>query len=305
MYLLSIYRSLIFALQSLWRNIWLSVITVFIIILTFLSLNFLVGLNFLAQSAIAAVKDKVDISIYFKPEVRAEAIDNIKGQIMGMSQVKEVTLTTAEQNLATFQQRHQNNQVITDTLQALGNNPLGSTLIIRAKNIADYPIILAALDKPEFNELLEDKGFESHDEIIAKIDSMTSQTRSFGVGISLVFALIVTLIVFNTIRIAIFSHRDEIAIMKLVGASNWFVRAPFLVESFFYALIGVILGTGLLFLSLWLIQPHLTAFFGDGNFNLLSYYQHYCYIIIGAEFGFLALLSMITAGFALSKYLKV
>lgn len=305
MFLLAIFRSLKFASQSFWRNFWLSVVTIFIIVLTFLSLNSLVVLNFLGQSAITAVKDKIDISVYFKEGIKDSAILELKNQIAALPKVKEVKFYSAEQNLETFKALHQDNPAILETLLNLQNNPLGGTLVIKAKNITDYPSILQALDKPEINQLLEDKNFDSHEKVINKINSITTNAQRVGIIVSAIFAIIVALIVFNTIRIAIFSHREEIGIMKLVGASNWFVRSPFIIESIFYALAGAIVSIAIIYGLLTLLQPQITNFFTGLNFNVIDYYNQNWLVIFGWEFLGIVILNFLACSLAVGKYLKV
>ncbi|MFA6428157.1 MAG: permease-like cell division protein FtsX [Candidatus Buchananbacteria bacterium] len=304
MFLVSFYRSIKFALQSFSRNFWLSLITIFIIVLTFLSLNFLVVLNFLTNSAITAVKDKIDISLYFETTVKESAIAEVKQQIQALPQVKEIKYVSAEQNLETFKNRNQQNDSILATLQALQSNPLGGTIIIKAKELADYPIIFKAIDTPEINELLYEKGFDTHQEIISRITNLTQQTQTAGIVISLIFAIIVALIVFNTIRIAIFAHREEIAIMKLVGASNWFIRAPFIFESFLYALIGCLVAVLLIYGLLSLLQPQLVNFFQGLDVNIITYYNQNWYLIFGAELLVIMMLNFVSCSLAVGKYLK-
>lgn len=305
MFVLALYRSLVFALQSFWRNFWLSLVTIFIIVLTFLSLNSLVVLNFLTNSAIVAVKDKVDISIYFKEGVKDSAIEEVKNKISGLPQVKEVRFYSAEQNLETFTARHQGDPTTLATLQALQNNPLGATINIKAKDLAAYPEILKAIDQPAINELLEDKGFDTHELVINKINSLTKQVQNAAIIVSLIFAIIAALIVFNTIRIAIFSHREEIAVMKLVGASNWFVRAPFILESMLYALVGCLVSALVIYALLGLLQPQLTSFFAGLNIDIISYYNQNWLLIFGWELLVIIILNFIACLLAVGKYLKV
>src|SRR3989344_973312 len=104
MIIITIKRSLWFALQSFWRNIWLSLATIFIISLTFLSINFLVIINAISDSAIAAVQNKIDVSIYFKQDVRESKVAEVKATLETLSQVKELIYISPDEKLETLSQ---------------------------------------------------------------------------------------------------------------------------------------------------------------------------------------------------------
>ncbi|MFA6919391.1 MAG: permease-like cell division protein FtsX [Patescibacteria group bacterium] len=305
MLILSFGRSLIFAFQSFWRNFWLSLATIVIIFLTFLSINFLIGINAVSDSALAAVKDRVDISVYFKPEVPEAKISEIKSHLGSMAQVKEIIYKSPEQNLKEFQDRHKNDANIQETLKELEGNPLGGTLIIRAGQLSEYPEILKAVDNPAYTDLIEEKNYEDHQLVISRINDISDNVRKGAILISILFVLIAILIVFNTVRIAIFTHQNEISIMKLVGASNWFIRAPFILESIFSGIIGCLLALAVVYPLLSLIQPQLSSFFNGANFDLIGYFNGHFIWIVGGQLVGIILLNFISSGAAISRYLKV
>ncbi|MFA4871537.1 MAG: permease-like cell division protein FtsX [Patescibacteria group bacterium] len=305
MLLVAIHRSVLFALQSFWRNFWLSLATIFIIFLAFVSINFLIFLSAVSDSAINAVKEKIDVSIYFKPDIRESKINEVKSHLETLSQVKEITYHSSAQNLESFTQRHASDAVISDTLKELAGNPLGATLIIKAKELSDYPEILKAVDNPAYNELIEEKNYDDHRVVIDRINSITNNIRRGGLIISLIFVIIAILIVFNTVRIAIFTHQNEISIMKLVGASNWFIRAPFILESIFSGVIACLLAVALVYPVLSFIQPHLANFFDGAAFDLVGYFNQRFLLIFGGQLLGIILLNIIASSLAIGKYLKV
>jgi len=294
-----------FALQSFGRNIWLSIATIFIIFLAFVSINFLVLINGISQSAIAAVQDKVDISVYIKTDVSESKIMEMKNHLSSMAEIKNIVYKSPELNLKEFQERHASDEKIQETLKELNNNPLGATLIVKAKELTDYPNVLKSLDNPAYSDLIEEKNFEDHSAAIDRINTIADNVKRGCLAVSIMFAIIAILIVFNTVRIAIFTHQNEIAIMKLVGAGNWFVRSPFIIESVLTGVIGCAIALALVYPLVSFVQPQLSSFFGDMNFNLISYFNANLIKIIGFELLGIIVVNIISSSLAIGKYLNV
>lgn len=305
MFLLTFGRSIIFAFQSFWRNIWLSLATVFIICLALLSINFLIIINAISDSAIVAVQNRIDVSVYFKPTVREAKISEVKSQWEGLPQVKNIVYKSPEENLEDFKSRHQNDASIQETLKELEGNPLGGTLVIKAKNLDSYPQILSAIDNPAYSDLIEEKNYDDHQTIINRLNSITGNVKKGALIISLLFAIISILIVFNTVRIAIFTHQNEISIMKLVGANNWLVRAPFIWESIIAGVIACVLVMLIIYPLLSFIQPYFAKYLQGVDFNLIAYFNHHIIFIFGGQLAGIIIINFLSSMLAIGKYLKV
>ena len=301
----AIYQVIIFAWQGFWRNFWLSVVTMTIIALAILSLNFLIIINVLSENTVNLIKDKVDVSLYFKPEATEAQVLEVQTFLSALTEIKNIVYISQPQALQNFRQRHQPDQIIIESLEALSENPLSATLVIKAKNIEDYPAIMAVLDNSRYNILIADKSFDDNKIYIATIKQVADNINRIGLLASGLLIAIALLIVFNTIRVAIYTHREEIAIMKLVGASNWFIRSPFLVESIFYGLIGTSLALAITYPVLNLIQPYVNNFFLSNELNLKLYFQQNLGQIFGLEILIISLLNILGSSFALRRYLKV
>lgn len=305
MIIVTIKRSIWFAMQSFWRNIWLSLATIFIISLTFMSINFLVAINAISDSAINVVKEKVDVSIYFKQDVRESKIAEIKSRLESMSEVRETIYISPDENLEEFKERRKDDLAIQEVLAELEGNPLGAILIVRAKNLGDYPEILKAIDNPAYTDLIEKKGYDDHQTAIENINMITNNIKKGALIVSFMFVIIAILIVFNTVRIAIFTHRQEIGIMKLVGASNSFIRSPFILENVFSGIIACTIAIVVIYSILSMIQPHLANFFSGVDFNIISYFNSNFIVIFGTQLLGIIILNVISSSLALVKYLKV
>lgn len=302
--LVSFYRIFKFAWQSFWRNIWLSIVTITIIVLTFISVNFLIILNFISDTTIETLKDKIDVSIYFFQNIPEPQVLEVKTYLSSLAQVKDITYISQQQALENFREKHKNEPEIIQSLEELEQNPLGATLIIKANDIKNYPEILEILENSKYNNLISDKNFEDNRLYIQKINQISWSISKIGIITILIFIFIAVLIVFNTIRVAIYTHREEIGIMKLVGATNWFIKAPFILESISYGIIACGISLLILYPILSLIQPYLNNFF-LAEFNILRYFNQNFLKIFGLELLGIILLNVISSHIALSRYLRV
>jgi len=305
MFFLSLTRIIRFSLQNFYRNFWLSLVTITIIVLTLFSLTSLIVLNAAANQAILAIKDKIDISLYFATDTQEEQVQLIKQSIEKYEGVKEVNYISAQEALEKFKKAHQDDELIQDALKELDENPLGPILTIKAKDVSLYPQILNQIKKDGIDKLTEEIDYDDHKLVISKLETISQKVRSFGFIISGFFALIALLVAFNTIRIGIYTHRHEIGIMKLVGASNWFIRMPFLLEGVFYAVLGSIAFWLIFYLLISILQPVFYNFFIDINFNLMSYLSNHFLYIFGFELILIIVLNLISSFIAVGKYLRV
>ncbi len=297
------WRIVVSAWKHFVRNIWLSLTTIFVLLLAILSVNVLVGVNALLTNAVGLLEDKVDVSVYFKSDTAQGVLDQAKFFVMGLPQVRSAELVPADQALEAFKKRHAGDDATLSALNEIDGNPLGATLIVKAKRTSDYTFLLEALQNPQFNFAIESKNFESHEDAIQRVRLIGQSVRSFGIGLIAVFAVFSVLIVFNTIRVAIYTQREEIGVMRLVGASNAFVRWPFVLEGLFLAGISLVLASGVVGIVVTWLEPHINPFF-DGHAGLVAYFVQHAQqlaLIQGLGLGGLVALS---SWAAVGKYLR-
>lgn len=302
--LTSVARVIKFAFQNFWRNIWLSVITVTILILTLLTVNILVMLQVLGDMAVRSVEERIDLTVSMQPETSPETVAELRAYISSLAQATSVALISPEEALAEFRERHADNPQILESLEELEGNPFGATLVVRARSTADYPFILETLENPSYRDSIQDKNFTDHEAVIERISRITDRLRRFGVALAGVFSVIAVLIIMNTIRVAIYTYREEIGIMKLVGASNWFVRMPFLLESIIYSVLAVVITALIVFPAVAAIEPYLERFFESTSVGLLEFFTSQAVFVFGYELLALVVLTIFSTSLAVGRYLK-
>ncbi|MFH0779889.1 MAG: permease-like cell division protein FtsX [Parcubacteria group bacterium] len=301
----SFMRALKFAFQDFRRNIWLSVVTITVLILALLSVNILISFNAISEKIISSVQDKIDISVFFKPESKPAQVVDFQKKIRNLPEVKEAIYVSKDEALQEFETRHANDQEILDALKELQANPLNDALVIKAKDIDSFNKVLTYLGLPENQNIIKFQDFTDHQKIINRVNVISDKVNQFSIGLTAVFSLIAVLIVFNAIKVTIYTHREEINVMRLVGASNWFIRLPFLLESVLYGLFAIILTGVLLYVIFRATGSYISSFAETYNFSLISYYGAHFASIFSAELLAVILLSIISSGIAVGKYLRV
>jgi cell division transport system permease protein len=302
---ISLARIIKFSLQDIGRNIWLSLVTIVILVLTLFSVNMLLAVRAISSTAVSTIKQKIDMSIYLKPDAPAEWISFLQAKIAEIPYVGEVRFVSKEEALANFTKNYQRDAKISEALRELGGvNPLSPSLVVKPKNLNDFNALIQSLQQTK-DPIIEAGDFDNHKEIIDKIDAITKKVSDAGLIVSLLFVVVTLLVIYNTARVAIYTHRNEIAIMRLVGASNWFIRGPFLLSSLIYTLIGMVLLVSIFYVFLNLLQPYLETFFASYNFNIINYFSSNFVLIFGAEFVVAALVNLLAAWWAVGRYTKV
>jgi cell division transport system permease protein len=299
----SFLRILKFAFQDLVRNLSLSFMTVFILVLMLLSVNTLWSLDVLTKAAVEAVKKQIDISIYFVPEATDKNVNEIKSYVAMFPEVTNIELQSKDEVLASFREQHKLQKEALDALAELGKNPFGPTMIVKTKEPKDYKKIIDALNVPEYENLIEAKSFDNHQDAIERLQNITNRIEKIGFGLTILFALISFLIIFNTIRVAINTQRMEINIKRLVGASNWFIRGPYFVESLTFTFLSVVCTMAIVFLGLKWIDPYLAVVLPNG-FSLTNYFKSNMLMLFGAQALAVLLLTVLSSGLAMRKQLK-
>ena len=295
-------------LTGFYRNRTVSLSSIFILTITLSIISSFYFTRAIFDYTLGQVRDKVDVRVYFTTDATDSQINDVKAKLLGLSQVKNVVYISRDQALADFKTKHGDDQLTIQALDELGANPFGASLSIQAKDPSQYEYIANSLSTG--GKLLGDSQ-SSIDKInyyqikdsIDKLGNIINWTNTVGFWLSIIFIAMSCMIVYNTIRLAIFTYRDEIAVMKLVGASNWFIRGPFLVEAMLYGILATVV-TLIFFYpaTIWVTKK--TVFFFEGM-NLNQYYLDHFFALSGLLLASGVLLAVISSFFAVRKYLKV
>ena len=302
--MLSFLRIFKFALQDIGRNIGLSFMTVFVLVLMLLSLNTLFFVRLVTNEATTTIKDQIDVSIYFSHEATDEEIDEVFTFVSSLSEVEHSTFFSRDEVLEQFRQLHADNDDILASLDELGNNPLGPTMVVKTHEPSQYAAVIEALSVPEYEGVVEAKTFADTQKAIERIDTITASIEKFSLSLTIFFALIAFLIILNTIRVAIYTQRTEISIKKLVGATNSFVRGPYMIESLIFSVVGVAITLTMVYFLAGFIDPYIAVVFGQLSF-LTNYFASHILALAGIQFSAVFLLTLLSSMLAMRRYLRV
>lgn len=288
------------------RNGLVSFAAVLVATITLSFVTIIILLQAVLYFSLNNIKDKVDVTIYFNVGASEEKILSLKESLLKLPEVSEVTYTSDKEALELFRARHQNDYPTIAALDEIGTNPLGAYLNIKAKDISQYENIANFLksDDPAVSasvNIIEKINYHQNKLVIDRLNSLISGAQRLGLLITFILVIISIIITFNTIRLAIFISKEEIGVMRLVGASKMYVRGPFMVAGVIYGVIATFI-TLIIFLPVTFWLGHsMTNFFG---FNIFDYFiSNFIQIfILNLLFG--TLLGIISASLAVRKYLN-
>jgi len=257
------------------RNGFVSLAAVLIMTITLFVVATLIVSGAALNSVLKQLTDNVDVTVYFTTSATEEQMTELQKSLQALPEVASVTYESREQALAAFQERHKNDQLTMQALQELGANPLGASLEVRAKETSQYEAIAQFLENQqssgtEVGKSIDTINFSQNKTAIDRLTGVIATSRTLGFAIALILGAASILIAFNTVRLAIYTARDEIGVMNLVGASHWYVRGPFMIAGILYGVISALVVLVLLYpLTIWL-GPGSERFFG--SFNVFTYF---------------------------------
>ncbi len=284
-----------------------SAATVLVMTITLGIIGSLIFLSALLNFTLDSIREKVDVSVYFVTTASEEEIFLLQDKLEALPQVKEVSYTSRDEALSIFRERHANDQLTLQALDELGENPLDASLEVQATNPDQYESIVTFLEatpalSASGTSIIDRINYQQNKEVIDRLSLAIQATRDIGIVVVVLFAVASILIAFATIRLAIYSSKEEIAVMRLVGASNAYVRGPFMVTGVVTGVVASLLVIAILLPASWYVSGKTIFWFG--GFSLFEYYiTHFGPIfltLIGAGIVLGALASL----FAVRKYLR-
>ncbi len=288
------------------RNAWLSAAATAVMTITLTLIVFSYITNSALTSTVKSVTDKIDVSLYLADSTTPDQIQGIKDKLTQTGNVDSFIFISKADALAKYRRDNKSNDKL---LQAISeaDNPLPASIQIKAKDPRKINVLADIAGRSDVRPLLDKTAPVSYNEknkkTIDRIVSISNFIRTAGLIGSVIFIIISTLIIFNTIRMAIFTRRDEIEIMKLVGATKWFIRGPFIFEAALYGIFAAIIALALSYSLLLEGAPKLGAYI-DVN-STIAFFRHYPLLIVSIEIVIGVMIGTFSSLLAMSRYLKL
>jgi len=291
------------ALQNFFRNFWLSLTSIIIILLMLFFLSLVYGFNILGQQILSSFKNKMDLGIYLNQNINLNQLSLLRSELENMDEVKEVYYLTPEDSLENFKEKHINDPLILKSLKELNENPLGGVLTLKFHDSSNYEKVISVINRPIYSDLIRDQNFYDYQKLIIVFNQFNQKITGAGLSISGIFALITILVIFTTIKLGALSRNREIKIMRLVGASAWSIRTPFLIEGSLYAFVAWIINSVIILPLVYFSQPYLQKFI-ELDFDLFIYLKTNVFYFWFGLLLFALIVSLIGSSLAIKKYLK-
>ncbi len=285
----------------------MSLSSVFVMVVALLVMGSVIFSNALLTTTLTSLQDKVDVNVYFLSTASEPDVLELRQKIEVLPEVKEVEYESRDQVLEEFRVRHANDSTTLQALDELDDNPFGAVLNIRAKETSQYESVARFLESESVllsngQNIIEKVNYNQNKVVIEKLSSIIDSSQRIGLVIAIVLIFLSVLITFNTIRLAIYIAREEISVMKLVGANAMYIRGPFVVGGMLYGIIAGII-------TLILFYP-ITAWLGSEtenffvNINIFDYYiSNFGQIFLMVMLGGIAI-GAVSSFLAVRRYLK-
>jgi len=294
------------SLTSFKRNWVMSLGAIITIYLSLLLVGVSVGSGFLLSQVVQSVEEKVSIRVYLKDGADPAAVDALQQELITNAEVATVTYTSKEQALEDFK-----NTMVQDSpeiVEQLEGNPLPASLDVDLKDPRNVMLVVDAIKaSPNFTAVADrpddpEKSLKYGQQIVNQLFTFTRILRYVSIVFVALLAVISLIFINNAIRLAIYARRKEIGIMRLVGASNWFIRTPFLMEGVIQSLIGAALAIGSLSIVWLYILPALkeSLTFLPLTLSGTAAAQVALILVVSG-----IIIGLIGSGLAMRRYLKV
>jgi len=285
------------------RNSYVSLGTTGVMAMVLLLFSAMMALNFLSLKIVSSLQEKVDITAYFKTEAGEDEIMKVKDDLYGLKEVSNIEYISREKALDDFRANHAGDVLIQESLAELDSNPLQASLNIKATDPSQYASIVTYLEANKFRSLIDKINFYENEQVIGRVEKISSGLQNWGSLLTMALALVAVLVTFNTIRLTIYNQRQEIEIMKLVGGSNWHIKAPYLVEGGLYGVLAAAVTLVIFYPIVFLASPKVETLMP--NASLIGYFgaNAFQYIVLIVSVGIL--LGVVSSFIAIRRFLKV
>lgn len=298
----SIGRILKLGTVNFWRNGWLSFASTAVLVVTLLVVGVFTITTLVVNSTISSLKEKIDITVHFYDSATDEQIKELQKELTLRSDVASVKYVSKEEALKVWQELPIKDK--TKNLINAENNPLPRGLQIKAKDPKKMQDIADFINTDKYKPITSRLSYEENKNIITRLLNITDFVKKTGLGLAIIFVAISIFVVFNTVRLTIYSRKDEIEIMRLVGAGNAYIRIPFYVEAILYSLVATLVSTLIMWFGISYISPMVNSYLGTVSIDLDAFFKENILKIVLMQLSLAIIIAMISSRLSAWKYLR-
>lgn len=285
-------------MKTAWKHVrrspYQALAAISIMTLTFLAVSVFVFLIIGSSKVINFFESKPQATAFFKDEAKQGNIDALAAQLEQTGKVSSMKFVSKDQALSIYKQQNKNDPLLLELVTA---DILPASLEISTYNISDLPDVATFLKQ---STLVQEVVFQK--DVVNTLSSWTSAIRKIGIALIILLSIVSVFIMTTIISMKISQKKEEIEIMRLIGATNWYISWPFLYEGILYGVFGAVVGWGVSSTGLWYASPYLASFLK--GIPLLPINPLFLLELLGVEIALAILLGMFASLLAVHRYIK-
>lgn len=285
------------------RNSYVTFGTTGVLSLVLLLLLGMTAVRFVGSTVVGALEEKVDVSVYLTTTAKDEDVRALRADLEGLTGVASVEYVSRDDALAMFKERHANDALIQESLAEINENPLEASLNVRASDTAQYGSIVSFLEAHELRSSISTIDYYENEQVISRVQRISDSAQRGGIVAVVILSIIAILVAFNTIRLTIYNQKQEIEIMRLVGGSNWYIRAPFIVEGSMYGIVAGVLALIVFGIGVHMVSPKLALLLS--GVSLQAWFIGELLSIIAITLVVGILLGVVSSVIAIHRFLRI
>lgn len=303
--MITLWRMFKTGFRNLFRNAWLSIAATAIMVVTLVIVAFFAFSALFLQNQLAAVREKIDLTVFLRDEATPDQVKQLQANIQTFDNVAEVRYVSKTDALERLRTSSKDGEQLAKTATEIGN-PLPASLEVRTETLENLDSLNSQIKADSGAIIVASTSNDDSDvrrKVVDRIVSISSGVSKVGTVISVAFLLISLMIIFNTIRMAIFTRREEIEIMKLVGATNWYIRGPFLIEGAMYGIIGATIAMAITLPLINVARPLFTSYFNASD--VVTFVTDRIFLVTLAMYTLGIVIGTLSSFLAISRHLKL
>ncbi len=291
--------------KNLFRNAWLSIAATAIMVITLVIVSVFAFSALFLKNQLEVIREKIDLTVFLVDKAQPEDVTKLQNDIQGLENVKGVRYVSKADALERLRTSSKDGEQLARTAEEIGN-PLPASIEVKTKSLDNLDGLDAKIRSLPQANLIAQTSLQDNNvrkQVVENINKISQGVSRIGSIVSVAFLIVSLLIIFNTIRMAIFTRREEIDIMKLVGATKWFIRGPFLVEGAVYGVIGATIAIAIAIPSLNFAKPLFVNYFSTTD--VIDFVSARYGLVVGGMYGLGILIGVSSSYLAISRHLKL